>query len=165
MLTAKVREEIASRFWAKVDRRGPRECWPWVASRLPGGYGQFAVAKAVGGKGRPLRSSRIAWELVRGAIPRGMWVLHECDNPPCCNPAHLFLGTRLDNIRDMWTKGRGKGSPPGERGWNAKLSNADVAAIKRALVAGERHWVIAARYGVSRVHVTRIAGGHTRVAC
>jgi hypothetical protein len=90
------------RFWDKVDRSGgPDACWPWTAFRYASGYGQFGVAGVA-----PIRANRYAWMAVHGRIPDGLWVLHHCDNPPCCNPAHLFLGTAQDNVDDMVAKGR-----------------------------------------------------------
>lgn len=87
------------RFWAKVDRRGPDECWPWIGATNNRGYGQFWY-----GGGQRL-SHRIAWLLLRGPVG-DLFVLHRCDNPICVNPAHLFLGTHQDNMQDMVTKGR-----------------------------------------------------------
>lgn len=89
----------AERFWAKVDKRGPDACWPWLASRCDSGYGKFRVGKMT-------RSHRVAFELGGGEIPDGQCVLHRCDNPACCNPAHLFVGTFNDNVQDMVRKGR-----------------------------------------------------------
>jgi len=87
-------------FWSKVDIRGKDECWNWTAGKLPTGYGLFYR------KGHSKFTHRIAWEFVNGIIPDGMLVCHHCDNPACCNPAHLFLGTDFDNMSDMIKKGR-----------------------------------------------------------
>ncbi len=94
--------QVAARFWSKVDRSGgPDACWPWLASCFDNGYGQFKV----GIQNR--KAHRVAWELVNGSIPKGMLMMHaECDNPPCCNPAHLKPGTNAENSQDMVSKGR-----------------------------------------------------------
>jgi len=101
---------VLATFWDNVDRSGgPEACWPWM--RAVGGKGYGNVPDGVG---RTLRSSRVAWELTHGPIADGLFVLHRCDNRPCCNPAHLFLGTAGDNIRDCVAKGRHRNrySPP-----------------------------------------------------
>lgn len=112
------RKTLAERFWPKVDRSGgPDACWPWTGRRDRGGYGRISS----GGKhGRCLLAPRVAWELTHGPIPddedgKPFRVLHDCpagDLPACCNPAHLWLGTDADNVRDMHRKGR---APVGER--------------------------------------------------
>lgn len=97
-----VDEQFLERFWSKVDRRGPDECWPWLAYRQPTGYGQFTVRK-----GEFATASRVALALtVDRPLVLGEVACHSCDNPPCCNPAHLFVGTQLDNNADCRQKGR-----------------------------------------------------------
>lgn len=91
----------AERLWSQVDRSGgPDACWLWQGHCDRGGYGRLAGARA----------HREAWVQTFGPIPDGLWVLHRCDNPPCCNPRHLFLGTPKDNTRDMMEKGRHAGA-------------------------------------------------------
>lgn len=98
----------AKRFWPKVNKSGPiirqelGPCWEWMAAREKKGYGKFGVSNPR----RLVKASRFVWELERGPIPEGLWVLHRCDHPPCVNPAHLFLGTARDNNRDTASKGR-----------------------------------------------------------
>lgn len=100
---------VADRFWDKTDRRG--RCWLWLAARDRKGYGKFGVG-TLGHDRRVESAHRVAWELTRGPIPGGMYVLHHCDNPWCVNPDHLWLGTRADNAADMVAKGRStKGRP------------------------------------------------------
>jgi len=95
------------RFWEKVDvSSGVGSCWPWTGARDPNGYGRFAI-----GKDRSDKASRIAFRLVHGSIPGGLYVLHDCDNPPCCNPAHLYAGTQRQNVHDAMRRGRHKPPP------------------------------------------------------
>lgn len=94
------------RFWAKVDRGNPRACWLWTAGCCTAGYGHFRLGSTVTGDRRKELSHRLAYELAYGPISDGLQVLHGCDNPPCCNPAHLFLGTHAENMRDRGAKGR-----------------------------------------------------------
>lgn len=105
-------QSVEARFWAKVDVRGPDECWEWQASTTSSGYGQIMV------NARPrriTRAHRLSWTIANGPIPSGMVVCHRCDNPPCVNPAHLFVATQQDNIADMVRKGRGFVPPPEAR--------------------------------------------------
>lgn len=87
------------RFNALVDQSGEDDCWIWKGYRT-NGYGRFQVHDKI------YLASRIGWELANGPIPKGLLVCHHCDNPPCVNPKHLFLGTYKDNIHDMLRKGR-----------------------------------------------------------
>lgn len=102
--------KVFARFMKKVNVTDG--CWPWMAGVTHGGYGQFGI----GGRGSQMkhRAHRLAWIFFVGPIPAGLWVLHSCDNPPCCRPGpgHLFLGTPADNMADMWQKGRG---PAGDK--------------------------------------------------
>src|SRR3954470_5960578 len=136
------------RFWPKVERRGSDECWPWVGARQQTGYGILFKSS------RPRRwhlAHRLSWELHNGPIPGGLHVLHRCDNPPCVNPAHLFLGTQADNNRDRGRKGRNGGHKiRGAANGRAKLSPTDVAAIRRAYGDGATQVALAARFGVSQ---------------
>lgn len=95
---------LSERLWSKVCILGADDCWEWRGSLDKAGYGRIMVG---GRKGRPHSAHRVAWALHHGReVPAGLHVMHECDNPPCCNPAHLRLGTRLDNMRDCAQKGR-----------------------------------------------------------
>lgn len=94
---------LAERFWQKVDCRELAECWPWTARKIATGYGQFQVRK-----GLWKYAHRMAYELTQGSFDSRWHILHSCDNPPCCNPAHLRRGTHQENMAEMKAKGRHK---------------------------------------------------------
>jgi len=147
---------LEERFWKKVDKSGgPDACWPWMAGRNKGGYGQIRAGGLSSGQVRVVRAHRVAWELAHGDIPDGLCVCHRCDNRPCVNPAHLFLGTHTDNIRDRHTKGR-SARQPGEAHGGAKLTAAEVVAI---MASTEPMSVVAARYAVCRQTISNIRNG------
>ena len=103
-------EVIAEIFWGRVNKAAAGGCWVWTGYRQKFGHGAMGYRDPVRG-GRSVKTilaHRYSWELVNGPVPEGLCVLHRCDNPPCVNPEHLFLGTRSDNGKDMWRKGRGK---------------------------------------------------------
>jgi len=99
---------IVARFDAKVNRGAPAECWSWTGAHLPKGYGQINLGRALDGKQHTEYAHRIAYVLAYGPIPGStrLVVMHTCDHPPCCNPAHLRLGTDSDNLTDASRKGR-----------------------------------------------------------
>jgi hypothetical protein len=91
---------LAARFWSKVDRKSPSECWPWLA-HVSSGYGRFKVA------GKYRQASAIAWELAHGRkLPASRLIRHTCDYSRCVNPAHLRASTQKHNVHDAMRKGR-----------------------------------------------------------
>ena len=155
---ARPRGTLAERFWPKVDRSGgPDACWPWTAFRLPWGYGQIGEGPA---GGRHLYAHRVAWELTNGPIPAGLLALHRCDNPPCCNPAHLFLGTNRDNTADMDQKGRrGEHHPVGSLNGRAVLTLEMAAEIRRLHEMGVPYSQLVRRFGVGKSTISRVVRG------
>jgi|SRR6188768_779520 len=137
----------AERFWSKVDRRGPDECWPWKTGKFPSGHGQFWLGT------RSQMAHRCAFLLTHGRWPDPCG-LHRCDNPPCCNPAHLFEGTAVDNQNDKVSKGR---QARGARQGCAKLTEQLVRDI-RANYALCRVTMreLATRFGVSLPTISQV---------
>lgn len=117
-------QEREFNFWANLEIKG-NGCWEWKGCARKHGYGWI---NWIGRK--TILAHRLAWILSREESPDGMEVCHRCDNPPCCNPFHLFLGTHTDNIRDMDSKGRRKVTS-GENCHLSKLKESDIPEIRR----------------------------------
>jgi hypothetical protein len=133
------------RFWAKVDVRGPDECWPWQGRRTKFGHGQFSEQT-----GEPMKyAHRVSYKLTKGD-PSDFNVCHRCDNPPCCNQGHLFLGDQKVNMSDCAAKGR---SVRGEAHLGSKLNAEKVVAIR---VDPRGNKEIAAEYGIAAPTVSKI---------
>jgi len=135
------RKTLEERFWAKVDKRGPDECWEWVGAKNSGGYGSIRDGE------KTVHAHRISWELHNRSIPGGLWVLHHCDNRGCVNPEHLFLGNCQANTDDREAKGRG-GDFQGEANGQAKLTEEEVREVRDLIIRGYSQRKIAKMYGV-----------------
>jgi len=130
--------ELISQFWTKVNKQGPDECWEWTGSCLPtlmgstgpySGYGRLTIFDPVIGKRRMEYAHRIAFLIAGGSIPEGVIVMHDCDNPPCCNPDHLLSGTYSKNSIDRDSKKRRSTS----------RSRALALSIDESLIARHRY--------------------------
>lgn len=155
------RSDVAVRFWARVDNRGNENCWPFLGAHTTDGYGHFQVGSRRDGSRRMVYAHRLAWELTHGKIPQGQLACHKCDQPSCCNPSHLFLGSSADNVADMDAKGRRVATAmKGERHGRAKLTDDDVRNIRR--IAGhESRRSTSIRFGVTEKTIGSIQRGDT----
>lgn len=163
---SKMLETAPARFWAKVDKTG--DCWIWKAAKLKSGYGKLMVTKTHG-----MTAHRYSYTLHNGEIPKGMFVCHSCDNPPCVNPSHLWLGTAKDNSQDAKKKGRtavgdknGMRTKPhkrsfGQRNGFGKLTDRDVAQILKLRRDGISGREVASKFGISRDYVYELTTSKT----
>lgn len=131
----------------------PTGCITWIAHMDAAGYGRIVF------RGKVRKAHRVAWELWVGPIPDHLRVCHQCDVRACINPAHLFLGTQADNMRDCLAKGR-YAKLCGERSPNAKLTERDVRTIRARVAAGELQRVVGASFGIRQAHVSAIVRGY-----
>ena len=139
------RKPLAERFWKYVNKTD--SCWLWTGGKNNQGYGHF--------DGKRILAHRCSWELAFGKIAAGISVLHNCpagDNRACVNPAHLWIGTKLDNMRDCKRKGR---TARGDKNGQAKLTTAHVLEI-RGLHGRVSSPTLARRFGVSQSRITCI---------
>ena len=136
------------KFWSRVDRSGgPDACWPWLRYRSPGGYGEVKLGN------RKWRANRAAYCVEYGVDPGELFACHKCDNPWCCNPSHIFLGTARENSHDSMSKGR---RPKGSGHGMAALTDDDVIRIRSLRSGGAKLREISEEYGISFTHVKRI---------
>lgn len=142
--------DFVTRFEAKLDKSG--DCWLWTASLAGKGYGQMKLPK----QRKQEYAHRLAYMIYKGAIPDGIQVCHKCDNPRCCNPEHIFLGTSSDNHLDMKEKNR---HLYGEKNSQAKLSDTKISQIKKCIDSGMSQSIIAKAFGIHQTTVSKINRG------
>ena len=148
-----MRPNTADTFWARFDRTDPDACWPWPGGKTSRGYGSTSW------RNKNVATHRLAYELANGPIPAGQFVCHRCDYPPCCNPAHLFIGAPKANTADMLAKGRAN-TPlhPKER----KLTDQQVREIRAKYQPRVYSFHrLAAEYGIAAMGVRKIVRRET----
>lgn len=154
--SGQAREE---RFWSKVAIAGPSDCWDWTGSLCHGhkGYGRFKLTPYA-----QARANRVAWALHHRRDPGDLIIRHHCDRPACCNPAHLEIGTHLDNSNDKISRGRARGwDNAGEKNPRAKLSEADLTFIIEGFRSGRSNKEIARHLPVDHALISRIRVGRS----
>jgi hypothetical protein len=147
----RTKEQCISDFRKRIGAPNERGCKEWTGHTIRTGHGQVRFM------GRLELSHRISYRLSVGEIPDGLCVCHECDNPPCCNPEHLFLGTQLDNMRDCARKGRARGGVKGKVDW------ATVVELRAAhrIGDGKSKKLVAEKHGLSVTSLYSILSGKT----
>jgi len=143
-------DSVITRFLAYLEVGTRSKCWVWKGSlAVRGGYGQL------NNKGRLLKAHRIAFELAFGKIPKGAHICHKCNNPPCCNPGHLYAGDNLSNTRDKIKAGTQFKIPPqaGEKNYQTKFKAADIKAIRSSSESGAS---LARKFKVSKASISAI---------
>ncbi len=147
-------EESQKFFWSKVDMPHRKKCWEWQGAKTKTGYGNVRHNK------KYLRAHRVAWELVNFEVPDGYIVCHVCDNPSCCNPDHLMLGTIRSNAADMMFKNRSAYNKKkffGTDNHNAKLDKEKVKNIRRLYREREyNQYQLADFYNVSQHTISSV---------
>lgn len=131
---------IEIRFWEKVEKT--ESCWNWIGATDSVGYGNLRIS------GKTYRSHVLSYLINIGEIPKGLCVLHKCDNRKCVNPDHLFLGTKKDNTADMWQKGRAN-IAHGERSGRAQLTEREVIEIRKLHNQGKSTRDLASQFNIS----------------
>lgn len=152
--------EQRAAFWSKVDIKDDKtQCWEWQGARKPKGYGNCRINKDYH------LAHRVAFWLANGDYPAQLQACHVCDNPSCCNPAHLMLGTTSSNYIDMLIKNRSgfhKNRAIGTRNVNAKLNDQSVKEIRRAYASGAlTQKQLADQFGVSPQAIRSILSKET----
>lgn len=137
------RANLERRFWSKVDVRGLDECWPWMTASV----GRFGYGRIGAGRGNQFQATRVAIALTKGLVQDGMSVCHRCDNPPCCNPNHLFVASQKNNLEDARQKGRSV-KPPRNFGEKHPAARFDAKTAEAIIQDSRSAKEIARQYGV-----------------
>ena len=146
-------------FWAKIDVRGPEDCWLWTKACYPDDYGMLGYRDAAG-KSHTMRAHAFALVLATGEDQGGRFALHTCDCPPCCNPVHLYWGDQKQNMADMEERGRSARVRRGSVNGRAKISEADACAMRALYATGRPSQAeLGKRYGISQAMVSEIVRG------
>ena len=145
------KKSIEERFWRYVKKT--KTCWLWSGCKNNGGYGIIGTSV----RNKLIIASRLSWKIHNGEIPKGTWVLHKCDNPPCVNPKHLFIGDNKINCMDLKQK---RLNLFGERHPSAKLTDKKVKEIRNLFgkITGRK---IAEIYGVIPSNISNIKCGRS----
>ncbi len=139
---------------------GGTPCLEWTGGKSGWGHGLIRVGSRYEGNSRKDGTHRVAYEHHYGTVPDGLYVCHHCDNPVCCNHQHLFAGTAKENAEDRHRKGR-DGNHKGESNGRCRLTEGDVACIRKAIGLGFPREAIAQVYGVCKATINHIAAGRT----
>lgn len=142
------------RFWSKVEKGSG--CWEWQGG-CSMGYGYYSFLGGLTGRGE--RAHRHSYRISRGDIPKGMYVLHHCDNRLCVKPWHLFLGTHLDNMDDMVSKKR---QPFGEKHGSVKLKDNEILKMRGLREKGWKLKALSKKFGLSVSHISGVCNGNYR---
>lgn len=156
--TGRTSRPVMDRIWPriKVSQTG---CWEWTGA-LRSGYGVVGIGSRSDGTRRAARAHRVVWEELRAEIPEGLFLCHHCDNPKCCNPDHMFLGTAAENTADMDRKGRRVNTPnSGVLNGRARLDPEMVELIRSAYQSGVSQSALSRALGFSRSSIGEVVRG------
>jgi len=151
------KRSLEERFWEKVNRRGPDDCWMWMANKDKDGYGMFRIGRCYPPYVRS-HALILAWKI--GPTHKSIQALHTCDHPSCVNPAHIYPGTYMDNVRDRQRKGRSAVNRfHGMKHPRVKLTDAQVLDIRARRSENQTH--MARQYGISAKTINSILCGRS----